>query len=190
MQKVKISEGAMNAGLVISNTNDAVELINSELLGRIKDLGIEVTNEVVQDLLKGTNKTEALYLETSEADLKKINNPAIRESMRNTAIGAWGQFEGQLTSIIKDVKGSYQYITVVDGIAVLSPADGERIREQNRRYVTSPQEIKAHEIHLEIAEKLNLLFKGNIPFNWIALFPIDAAGMYSACEMNDYSRFI
>lgn len=188
-EKILISENAIQADSIISNTKDAVDLINSSLLGHIKALGIEVTNEVVQDLFKGQNKTEKQYMETLETDLKKIGTPSIKEGMRITALGAWENFGNKFNSIKRDVKSSYQYITIVDGQAVLSPENEERIREQYRKYTTSPQEVEAYKLHQEIASKLNAFFKGNIPFGWPALWAHEA-GNFTACEMRDYSHYI
>jgi len=188
--KILVNENAIAAGSAISSANDAMEIINSQLLPALEKLGIQITDEVIIDLFAGTNKTEKAYFETVELDLKKIANPAIRESLSMTAAGAWGSFENALMPIRKEVGSSYQYLAPVDGRLVLSDLSIERIREQYRRYITSPEEIKAHEIHLEIVEKLNLLFKGNIPFNWTALFSIDATGSFLVNEDTNYVKLV
>ena len=190
MGKVLVNENEIAADLVISNTKDAVELINSKLLEKIKKLGLEIKDEVIQDLLKGTGTTKKLYMATVKADLVKIKNPAIKNGMQFQADDAWNSFENAYIPIRREVGSNYQYISVVDGKVVLSLESENLIREAHHRYITDPKEIEAYNLHAEIVEKINQLFNGKIPYRWFSIFLEDGTGKMGRNDLTDYSKLV
>lgn len=190
MKRVLINSNSMAASTAISNAQNAAATINRQLIPALKTIGIPINQDVMNDCFAGTGKTEKSYFDALEKDLKNIKTPAVSNSMEATATEAWEKFESALTEVRREIGNHHQHLTIVEGEAVLSLGGEISIMETNCKYLVDAKEIATYQLFIDIADKLNLLFKHRTFLYWNALFPADAAGVIHVAEDVDYSQFI
>ena len=190
MQKILVKNNEMAATTAIDNANGAAKAINERLVPALKTIGISITQEVLKDCFSGATKTEKNYFDALEKDLKGIKTPSISNSLEATATNAWEKFKGVLLLVRREAGASHQQLTIIEGEAVLSLESEQTIRETYRTYLSDEKEIAAYHLFIDIADKLNQLFKGSVPLYFNTLFPADANGVIHAHENIDYTKFI
>ena len=188
MKKVLVNEGAIQAGSALNQARDAAAIINAKLAPALESIGFQTTDEILKDCLLGATQTRQTYFEGVAKDIKATRTPSIRKQAREAADEAWEAFERELVHVRREAR-NYKFLTVEDGQAVLNPDNEEKLRDASRIYLTDPAEIEAYNLHVEIIEKLNQLFKGKTPFRWFTIFP-EAGGQITRWDETDYSKFV
>ena len=189
-QRILVNSNSMAAGYAVDKATEAAIAVNQKLLPALKTIGIPLTQEVLKDLFSGTNKTEKNYFDALEKDLKNIKTPALYDSMKQTATIVWEQFETVLSTVRREAGNSYQYLTIVEGEAVLSSIDEERILEEYRIYLTEPKEVICFHQHEQIVKLLNEMFHDKAPYQWQTIFAIDASGKIFRNDSTNYSIIV
>lgn len=190
MEKILVKTNDLAAGQAISNAQYAATAINNQLAPALRTLGILMTPDILKDCFSGAKTTEKAYFEALEKDLKGIKTPSISNSLEATATIAWEKFESTLLEVKREAGTSHQHLTIVEGEAVLSLESEEAIRETYRVYLTDEKELAAYRLFIDVADRLNQIFKGNVPLYFNTLFPADANGVIHVHENIDYTKFI
>jgi len=188
MEKILINENQLAAGSALSQAEDAAAIINSKLTPALEAIGVQITDDIMKDCLLGGNQTRKDYFDAVAKDLKGTRTPSIKQQMQEAADEAFEVFERDLTTVRREAR-NYKFLTIVDGEAVLSAENEDKLRDQSRIYLTDPKEIEAYKFHVEIIEKLNQFFKGRVPFRWSQIFP-EVGGVIVRNEDTIYSKLV
>ncbi len=172
---------------ILEEAETSIGAINTVLKPALEKIGFELTSEVLNDCLNGASKLKTEYHKKMKKDLGTMLTPSIKERMRVEAEGALELFENKLIKVLREIKGSKPYITVLDGLATFTPEARERLTESCKVYLSDPKQIKAYNNLVAACDSLNALFNGNLPFQWIQVFSIKG-GKITPNENLDYSR--
>ena len=186
--KILVNENMIQAGAAVNQANDTAAIINGKLTPALEALGIQITEEVMRDCLLGATQTRQTYFEGVAKDIKATRTPSIRKQAQEAADEAWELFERDLSHVKREAR-NYKFLTIEGGKCTLNPDNEEKLRDSSRIYITDPNEIKAYNLHVEIIEKLNELFKGAVPYRWFTIFPL-VSDKIERNDETDYSKFI
>ena len=167
--KILINENQTRQNELLDQATDSVKIINSRLVAALSEIGVELTTEVLKDCLTGANEARVCYFKQVDKDNLKIRTNAIKKHLYSQAVLSFEAFENELNKIRYELKQT-QYLTIEDGLCVLSTENKEKLLDSARIYITDPAEIEKYKLHKEAAEALNRLFNGNIPYKWHVIF--------------------
>lgn len=188
MEKILINDNSIQVATVIDQAEETAGTINSRLIPALEALGIQINDEVLKDCFTGAEQTKKNYFKAVEKDLKATLTPAIAQQMRAAAIKAFDSFESDLLAMRRQAQ-KWEYLTIEGGKCILTQEQGEKLADLSRIYISDPKEIEAFKLHTQIVEKLNELFKGNIPIKWFNLFPTDG-NIICRNDGTDYSKLV
>ena len=188
-KKILVNENQIAARAIVDQALTTAQTINTRLIPALETIGMTITNEALKDLLLGATETKKAYFAGVESDIKATRTPSIRKQMQEAAADEWDRFERELFNIRRETRQS-KFLTIEAGVCTLTPGNEEKLKDSCRIYLTDPKEIAAYQLHIEIVDKLNQLFKGQPPFRWINIFPIDNTGKISRNEDTDYSKLV
>lgn len=188
MERVLINENSIAAAAALDRAKDTAQLINSKLTPALLAIGVQISDETLQDCLSGGSNTRKGYFEAVRQDTKATRTPSLRKQMEEFADSAYELFEGELALIRKEAR-NYKFLTVVNGECVLTLANEEKLNDISRIYLTDPKEIEAYNLHVEITDLLNRLFKGRPPYLWASIF-LESTGRIYRNDETIYSKLI
>lgn len=198
MEKVLIRENTILADGKISQAKDMAREINKEIIPALEELGIEVSIDVISDLLRNKGKkTCENFLLSIEDDVKRFKTKhqkdKIRESVEKDISELQLLIERTLNCLYSDIKkGLYLPIEKIFAFdkttGIFLTKEGEdQLKESSKTYLTKPEEIKAYNDHLKAVDALNEFFKGRVPIWWERLFVHNNNGIFKPHEDADYS---
>ena len=188
-KKILVNSNEIQAGRIVDEALTTAQTINTRLIPALEAIGQTTTNEVLKDCLLGATETKKAYFAGVEQDIKATRTPSIRKQMQEAAADEWDRFERELFNIRRETRQS-KFLTIENGNCTLTRGNEEKLRDSQRIYLTDPKEIEAYKLHVEVVEKLNQLFKGQPPFRWTNIFPIDNTGKISRNDETDYSKLV
>ena len=184
-EKILVNQNEIAASAVLSAAQEAAGLINSRLTPALLTIGLSLTDGTMKDCLLGAKETEKNYFDNVEKDIKNTRTPSIKKQLEGAAGEAWETFAAELSRIRKEAK-NYRFLTVENGLCVLTPDNKEKLLDTVKIYLTEPAEIEAYKLHVEIIEKLNKLFNGSIPYRWQSIFVESASGQITRNDSTNY----
>ncbi|MEI8087162.1 MAG: hypothetical protein WCG93_13210 [Paludibacter sp.] len=187
-ERILINQNQILQNKLVSEAKESVEIINTKLVAALGEIGVELTNEVLKDCMVGANVIRKEYLKLLNSDIKGIRTLSIKKKLIEDAEKALESFTNSLIGIKRDLNQT-QFLTVENGLCVLTVENEEKMRESARIYITEPNEIEAYNLHKEAAEILNRLFNGKFPYQWQVIFEQTNGGI----KMNDgtnYSKIV
>ncbi len=187
-EKILINENQIRQNDLLAQAHETVKLINGELIPALYEIGMVLTLDIIQDSLTGTNEIRKMFFANVEKDTKNIKTIAIKKKLVEAAEKSFETFNNELDSLKKDLK-QVDYLTVEDGLCILSEENEEKLIDSARIYLTEPKEIEIYKIHREAAEILNRLFKGKFPLFWYNIF-VENNGVISVNDSTLYSKIV
>jgi len=187
-ERILINQNQILQNKLVSEAKESVEIINTKLVAALGEIGVELTNEVLKDCMVGANVIRKEYLKLLNSDIKGIRTLSIKKKLIEDAEKALESFTNSLIGIKRDLNQT-QFLTVENGLCVLTVENEEKMRESARIYITEPNEIEAYNLHKEAAEILNRLFNGKFPYQWQVIFEQTNGGI----KINDgtnYSKIV
>jgi hypothetical protein len=187
-ERILINQNQIQQNTLVSEVKESAELINTKLIAALEEIGVILTSEVFKDCMSGANVIKKEYLKLLNSDIKGIRTLSIKKKLIEDAEKALKSFENSLIGIKRDLKQT-QFLTVENGMCVLTDENEEKLRDSVRIYITEPNEIEAYNLHKEAANILNSLFNGKFPYQWQVIFEQTNGGI----KMNDgtnYSKIV
>ncbi|NEW84561.1 MAG: hypothetical protein GZ094_19645 [Mariniphaga sp.] len=186
VERILVNDQQIRVSSVLDEAKAAVQAINSRLIPAMETIGISPSQLSIKDCIVAVaTATKKGYFADVALDLKATRTPGIRKQQQEAAEIEWYVFEDVLSLVRREVK-HLEYLTITEGKAELTAANAEKLADAHRSYITDPKEMAVYNLHVEIVNKLNQLFKGNIPFQWWGHFPHGANGQIVRNDNTNY----
>ncbi len=172
---------------ILEEIETSIEAINTVLKPALEKIGFTLDDSVLSDCLTGGSQLRKDYESRLKKDLSKIGTPSTKRKIEIEATEEFERFENVLINVRKEIKGVNSFITIVDGLAVLTDEARERLIESCKIYLTDPKQIEIHNHLIEACKHLNAVFTNNLPLWWKQIFAWDAKKGFYPNGNIDYS---
>lgn len=170
-ERIKVGQNEAQIAEIQCQLSTVIALINGEFRTALEGINFTLTSENLLDILTGGNKIALEYNQKLSTDIEKISIPGFRKMFENVARDAYSEYEiVRLRMLDKCYSNNRQFISVVDGEAIVSDAAKKQIEEDCSTYITDPKEIELYNLHLKACDALNAMFQGYSSPYWRQMF--------------------
>jgi hypothetical protein len=151
---------------VLDEIDNSISTINGTLVPELEKIGVTLTGDVLKDCLSGARKLRTEYLAILKKDLDKVGLPSTKSRIESEATEALEQFQDKLVAIRHEIK-QQEYISVVDGLAVMTEESKAKLAESCNIYLSDSEQIEAYNHLVEVCNHLNEVFSNDLPMWWL-----------------------